>query len=257
MLPTAIMITVLSITLFILVFLVWYYGKYHESPQYYYTLTETGLSLKKTDAHIINTLYHIMFIVHRILLQNDIPYWTIAGTTLGAIRHKGIIPWDDDIDIGVLDTYEKQLEALEPQLNRFSLSIVKVWFGYKIYYNNIPNLKNKPYSYPMLDIFLFRKTDDRYEFSSSKARRIWPKSYILLNELHPIKEHEFGQDSVFIPNDLSFLTRQYGNWYNEAYREYDHRTHKKVKKIHVRLTDADRKPAMPMQIREEVRSAFN
>lgn len=55
--------------------------------------------------------------VKRICQKHDLKYYAIAGTLLGAVRHKGAIPWDDDMDLGLLrPDYETFLRYAKDEL---------------------------------------------------------------------------------------------------------------------------------------------
>ncbi len=55
--------------------------------------------------------------VSRVLERENIPYWITAGNLLGAIRHKGWIPWDGDFDMVLMDdTYDQAIEILQREL---------------------------------------------------------------------------------------------------------------------------------------------
>lgn len=62
--------------------------------------------LRKAQLKILN----ILNITDKILKKNNLTYFLLYGTALGAVRHKGFIPWDDDIDIGL---YRKDFEKME------------------------------------------------------------------------------------------------------------------------------------------------
>ncbi len=54
----------------------------------------------------------------KILNKNNIPYFIYAGSAIGAVRHGGFIPWDDDIDLAFFrDDYEKAVIALNRELD--------------------------------------------------------------------------------------------------------------------------------------------
>lgn len=53
-------------------------------------------------------LFEFCYSILQILEQENLSYFPVGGSLIGAIRHKGFIPWDDDFDIGMLrEDYEK------------------------------------------------------------------------------------------------------------------------------------------------------
>ena len=53
-------------------------------------------------------MLRLLKIFDHLCTKHDIRYFLTGGTLLGAIRHKGFIPWDDDLDVGMTRVnYEK------------------------------------------------------------------------------------------------------------------------------------------------------
>lgn len=78
---------------------------------------------------------------HNFCTQNNLRYYIIAGTMLGAIRHGGFIPWDDDIDVGMpRKDYEKLRELSK------KISTARYLFEY-------PSMENREYPYLIAKLY--------------------------------------------------------------------------------------------------------
>lgn len=78
--------------------------------------------------------------VKRICKKCGIHFNMVGGTMLGAIRHKGYIPWDDDADIGFLrEEYEKFREACKTELdhNKYYMQDLRDTEGYRWGYGKL------------------------------------------------------------------------------------------------------------------------
>lgn len=72
-------------------------------------------------------LYQILAEIDRICHKHNIPYFIQGGSAIGAFYNKGIVPWDDDVDVGMTrQNYNRFLEVAATELNpKYFLE----WFG--------------------------------------------------------------------------------------------------------------------------------
>lgn len=99
----------------------------------------------KNDINIENAqkiLYEMAKNVVEILSNNNIPYMIAFGTLLGAVRHEGFIPWDDDFDLFLFsDTYQQALDVLNKELsNKYFL---EYFHSEPLYFHEYAHVKDK------------------------------------------------------------------------------------------------------------------
>ena len=76
--------------------------------------------MESPENHLNDTqryILHVLREVTRVLEELNIPYFMQGGTMLGAIRHNGFIPWDDDVDLGIPRAdYDRLLKEVSARL---------------------------------------------------------------------------------------------------------------------------------------------
>lgn len=216
------------------------------------------MKLKYTKPDVIKMLYQIMYDTDKILESNGLNYWIDGGSLLGAVRHKSMIPWDDDLDIGIMQNDVKKFLSLEKQFKKCGYSISKVFFGYKIFYTNKPLIEGENFSFPFIDVFPFKKIGHKYKLFYKSARDTWPEESWYEDELFPLKKYEFGNFEVMGPNKYKdYFERLYGSdWNKVGYVQYDHEKLEEVVSVKVRLTNEMRKKAKPYNMVNKSKSCY-
>lgn len=135
-----------------------------------------GYNLSETELRELQMIEVEMLIeVDRICKKCGIQYCISAGTQLGAVRHKGFIPWDDDADVAFLrPEYEKFRKACKTELDskRFYFQDYRNTRGYRWGYGKLRRKHTKfvrlqqehmPYAQGVfIDIMPYDNVPDHY-----------------------------------------------------------------------------------------------
>ena len=80
--------------------------------------------LEITDKVTVKRVYALGRTISKIFKDAGLTYWSSGGTTLGIIRHGGLIPWDDDIDLCILEKVNK--DSSKFLVNQIYLSRMRI-----------------------------------------------------------------------------------------------------------------------------------
>lgn len=127
-----------------------------------------GSLLRRDQKELLRMLEEL----NKICMDHNIQWWLSSGTLLGAARHQGFIPWDDDMDIVLLKKDYKRLEKIlcEMQSEEYVYHCMKTdvdyvnWFGKFRKRKGCIQSASKRYNYYKwkgigFDIFAIEKTN--------------------------------------------------------------------------------------------------
>ena len=166
------------------------------------------LSQRFLNPEKVGKLYRVFKVIDIVLTKHDIPYWLDGGSLLGAVRHGGVIPWDDDGDMEILAVDWKKIVELKEELASYGL---KLWVA--PYKGRREFVKLRITEPVMVDIFRigFDKKHKVWRLHGLKCRKLWRRNLYKEGELFPLKRMQFGPITVNVPNQPEeYLKRLYG-----------------------------------------------
>lgn len=148
-------------------------------------LTQISMELTTEILKQIQTIELEMLIeVDRICKENNIKYSIIGGTLLGAVRHGGFIPWDDDADIAML----------RPQYEKFCSLIDEKLDNSRFYFQNMDRTEGYRWGYAKLrrkgTVFL-RKGQEHMKYEQGIFLDIFPidgtPDFFIFRKIHKFR----------------------------------------------------------------------
>ncbi len=160
--------------------------------------------------------------------EHKLTYFCCGGTAIGAIRHHGMIPWDDDVDVFMpRPEYDRFIQiASQMDLGKYELVTPYTYDNYPLYFVKLCNrettlqeLEDTPCVYGLyIDIFPIDGAPDDYEQARAMERRFTKTK----NKLAAISSHVSFMDYLrflLIPKEWGrFVRKTFGFFFRGTYR---------------------------------------
>lgn len=191
-------------------------------------------AIPKTPPAKVDQIYDLLQIVNALLRENHIPYSMDGGTLLGAVRHKGVIPWDDDGDLFLMENDKGRFLALSDQLKEkgvilqdTQLEAFKLSFDAKTLKQRYGITEKEAAN---VDVFVAEEDSDGIiRYKSHFHKHQFPKEYFYRDELQHMQDYPFGPpEKGLVLSGPANAGRYLNTFYGPECFEYAIQTHSHI-----------------------------